>query len=245
VQLRADAESIHAWFSTTRWSVVLFAGSDQEEAARRALGILCETYRAPILSFARRSLPCAADAEDVTQSFFAHLIGTEAFVRFERRKGVRFRSYLLTCFKNFLTSQRQKQLAQKRGGGQQVVSLDDSENGLGSAPTDPNSPELLYEKEWASALLACVLFKLEDEYRSRERGPVYEALREHLVHTRSASAYPVIAARLQMTPESVRKEVSRMRQRYREIFCEEIAHTVSHPSEVQEEVRYLMRMLSS
>lgn len=232
-------------FTTTHWNVVLVAGSGSPASAE-ALNQLCTTYREPILAYALGLGLGHADAEDVTQGFFIHFLQHDVAGRIERRTGVKFRSVLLRCFKNYLGDQRDRERAAKRGGGQEKISLDESAAGTAALPqlADGQTAECIYERKWASALLCRVLDRLESDYRARDRTAVFERLHALLLEKRGAAPYQELGRVLDMSEDAVKKEVSRMRQRYRELFREEIAHTVSRPEDIEDETRHLFAVLS-
>jgi DNA-directed RNA polymerase specialized sigma24 family protein len=233
-------------FATTHWSVVLLAGQKQSAQSQEALARLCETYRSPILSFAQGLSFSHADAEDLTQGFFAHFLKNNLAGKAERRDGIKFRTFLLRCFKNFLADERDRATAKKRGGDQVMTSLHESA-GEGQAhwePVDEMTAEKIYERDWATTLLNHVLDRLEGEYASRGRKQVFARLHVFLLDRKAASSYAGAAAVLGMSEDAVKKEVSRMRQRYRELLREEIAHTVRHPGEIEEEMQHLFAVIS-
>jgi DNA-directed RNA polymerase specialized sigma24 family protein len=156
------------WFATTHWSVVLLAGQGESADAQEALAKLCATYRSPILAFAQRLGLSHADAEDLTQGFFAHFLEKNLAGKAQRREGVKFRTFLLRCFKNFLADQRDRATAKKRGGPQAADSLDQLTEAQPAhwEPSDERSAEKLYERNWATTLLNQVLNRLEGEYQS-------------------------------------------------------------------------------
>ena len=117
-----DAQTRAVAFTTTHWSVVLAAQSPTP-AAQAALEKLCRTYWQPIYAFARRQGIEPEEAKDLTQGFFALLLERRDFDRVRKEKG-RLRSYLLTSLKHFLTNERNRAMAIKRGEGQRLISLD-------------------------------------------------------------------------------------------------------------------------
>ena len=90
-------------FETTHWSVVLDAGGSTS-IAREALARLCEAYWYPLYAYARRRIGNKNDAQDVIQEFFLHILQRECLSVADPNRG-RFRSFLLTSLKNFLTDQ--------------------------------------------------------------------------------------------------------------------------------------------
>ena len=233
-------------FPSTHWSVVLRAGDDANPLSHDALSRLCETYRQPVLAYVRRLGINPADAEDFTQGFFVHFLRRGLAGRVEPRAGVKFRSFLLRCLKNFLADERDRANALKRGAGLATGSLNESP-GPGSIawePSDETDAALLYEREWATALLNQVFDRLEGEYLARGRRKVFETLQPLLLDRKGDRPYADLGAALGISDDAVKQEVSRMRARYRELFREEVAHTVTSPIEVDEEIQHLFAVLS-
>jgi RNA polymerase sigma factor (sigma-70 family) len=234
-------------FATTHWSVVLLAGQISSPQSEEALARLCEVYRSPILSFGLGLGFSHADAEDLTQGFLAHLLKNNLAGKAERREGIKFRTFLLRCFKNFLTDARVRATAKKRGGDQVMSSLDEapSEGQMQWEPANEMTAEKIYEREWATALLNQVLDRLEAEYASRGRKAVFAKLHLSLLDRKAATSYRETGELLGLSEDAVKKEVSRMRQRYRGLLREEIAHTVRYPVEIEEELQHLFAVISA
>jgi RNA polymerase sigma-70 factor (ECF subfamily) len=235
-----------AIFPTTHWSVVLSAQGSSNPATHEALARLCEIYRPAVLAFTRSLGLPPADAEDLTQDFFTHLLKKEVMSHFEPHDRVKFRSFLLRCLRHFLSNQRQRQQALKRGGGAKVDSLDAlSDTGQPSwEPATEANAATLYEREWATALLNQVLDRLEGEYAARGRHHLFNRLQDLLLDRKGDRPYAQLAEDLGMTEDAVKKEVSRMRQRYRELLHEEVASTVLDPTEMEEEIAHLFSVMS-
>ncbi len=232
-------------FVTTHWSIVLTAGSKDTGRAHDALAKLCQTYWYPLYAYVRQRGYPSHDAQDLTQEFFARLLEKNVLRAVTREKG-KFRSFLLTALNRFLTDEWRKARAQKRGGGQ-VVSLDarDAETRFNHEPADKVTPEKLFEQNWALALLHLVYDRLQQEYRENGKEALFEALKFCLTGDRSAVPYAELAGRLKLSENTVKVSVHRLRQRYRELLREEVAHTVAGQSEVEEELNCLFRALAS
>jgi len=235
------------YFATTHWSVVTMAMAGQQNppAARQALETLCRTYWYPLYAFVRRQGYGPEDAQDLTQAFFARFVGKD-FLSDVRRERGKFRSFLLASLKHFLANEWDRTRAQKRGGGRVFVHLDDAtaEERYRLEPRDDMSPEKIYERRWALTLLDRVLSRLRDELVEAGKAEQYEALKPFLLAGQGAIPYAEVAARIPSTPEAVKVAVHRLRKRYRELLRAEIAQTVSSPGEVEEEIRYLLRVLT-
>src|SRR6266581_5304724 len=149
---------------TTHWSVVQAAGRNSSTSSSRALEELCRNYWYPLYAYVRRQSNSPEDAQDLTQEFFSRFLEKGSFKLADRERG-RFRTFLLTSLKHFLVNEWVKKRAAKRGGGGQVFSLDeqDAETRYTFEPADHLTPEKLYDKHWASALLERVAARLRDE----------------------------------------------------------------------------------
>jgi RNA polymerase sigma factor (sigma-70 family) len=232
-------------FAVTRWSVVLAAGSSDSTHARDALETLCRAYWHPIYAFIRRQGHSPHDAQDLTQEFFARLLQKNYLGGVDRAKG-RFRSFLLVCLKHFLANEWDKAGAQKRGAHPVLIStnVQSAESAYGQEPAESATADKIFERRWALTLLEQVLARLRAEYTRDGKARTFEELRSTLTGERRAVPYAEIAPRLKISEGAVKVAVHRLRQRYRELLREEIAHTVSGPEQVEEEIRALFAALS-
>jgi RNA polymerase sigma factor (sigma-70 family) len=233
-----------ATFVTTHWSVVLAAGNAGSSDAAQALEKLCETYWYPLYAYLRHRRHSPEDAQDLTQEFFARLLASHALGAVHPAKG-RFRSFLLASLNHFLANEWDKARAQKRGGGRPVISLEAAETRYRAEPSDDLSPERIFERHWALTLLAQVAARLREDYHAAGKGEVFEALQGYLAGEKGPAPYRETAGRLGLSVDALKKAVQRLRRRYGELLREEIAHTVSGPAEVDEEIRYLRTVLSA
>lgn len=231
-------------FVTTHWSVVLAAGRSDTTRSRDALAKLCQAYWHPLYAYVRRRGHSPEDAEDLTQGFFAHLLEHKAVATVSSDKG-RFRSFLLASLNHFLSDEWDKARAQKRGAGK-VISLDTqcAETWLRQQPSETLTPERAFELRWAITLLEQVYRRLESEYRQQGKAELFDTLRTTLAGPGSSAPYAELGQKLGLNENAVKVAVHRLRQRYRALLREIIADTVSTPKEVEEELRYLMRVLA-
>jgi RNA polymerase sigma factor (sigma-70 family) len=229
-------------FATTHWSVVLSAKEPDTIRSGAALEALCQTYWQPLYAYVRRRGYAPADAEDLTQAFFAWLLERNWLGKADQQRG-RFRSFLLTSISNFLANEWDKSRAQKRGGGN-VVSLQNSEAESGWEPMDNFSPEQNFEWRWALTLLEQVMDRLAAEFEEDGKAELFETLKPCLLGERTAQPYATLASKLAMTEGSVKVAVHRLRQRYRQLLRDEIANTVVQPEEIEEEMRHLFAVLA-
>ena len=232
-------------FVTTHWSVVVSAGQSDSTRAQTALAKLCETYWYPLYAYVRRRGYSPEDAQDLTQEFFARLLARNWVGDADPLKG-RFRTFLLTAMNHFLADEWDRLKAQKRGGGQRVLPLEvqTAESRFQSEPPDPLTPEKIYERRWAQTLLETVFEQLRQAYEAEGKAALFAELKGSLTQARAAVPYPELTGRLKLSEGALRVAVHRLRQRYRELLRAEIAHTVTEPGEVEEELRYLFRVLA-
>src|SRR5438876_522972 len=230
-------------FTTTHWSVVLEAQGDSP-AAQEALEKLCRTYWRPIYGFLRRQGVGQEEAEDLTQGFFALLLERRDLSAVRKEKG-RLRSYLLTSLKHFLTNERQRAMAVKRGEGWRLIPLDEvrERERTGFEPADTSTVDQIYERRWALALLEQVLRRLGEEYRSAGNVVLFERLEALLMDEPDRPSQGQIADELGMTENAVKQAFRRLRQRYQQLLREEIAHTVMLPGDIEDELRHLIAVL--
>ncbi len=232
-------------FATTRWSVVIAAGSPSSPKSAAALSHLCQAYWYPLYAFVRRQGHSAHDAQDLTQEFFARLLEKNYLAAVSREKG-RFRSFLLASLKHFLANEWDKARALKRGGGQEIIHLDahDAETRYHLEPKEVQSADKIYERRWAMTLLDRVLERLREEQVAAGKAEQFELMKTCLMGERAAQPYAELAGQLKMTEGNVKVIVHRLRQRYRELLRSEIAETVASPADVDEELRQLFAALS-
>jgi RNA polymerase sigma factor (sigma-70 family) len=232
-------------FATTHWSVVLAAGDIQSPEATAALERLCRTYWFPLYAYIRRRGHEPADAQDLTQSFFARLLQKNYPAQADRAKG-KFRSFLLFTLNHFLSDEADKARTQKRGGGQSPISLDaeQAEERYRREPVDDVTPDKVFERRWALALLQQAAARLDSEHSAGDRFRVYSVLRQFLPGEQTSLSYAEAAARLDLPESAVKSQIWRLRRRYRDLVREEIAHTVATVSEVDDELRYLLNLVS-
>jgi DNA-directed RNA polymerase specialized sigma24 family protein len=231
-------------FATTHWSIVLAAARGSRPDARAALATLCETYWYPLYAYVRRLGHKADEAQDLTQGFFAALLEKRYVKAADRERG-RFRSFLLTALKRFLSKERDRAHARKRGGDAPPISLD-LEAGDGRYALEPShdvTPEAIYERRWALTILDRVIMGLRQNYAGAGKAGLFDRLKEFLTGEPDASPYERVARELGMSEGAVKVAVHRLRRRYRDLLRAEIARTVADPEEVDDELKYLLAVL--
>ncbi len=230
-------------FIPTQWSLVrLAAGSSQDSA--RALEKLCRAYLPPVFAFIRREGNAHQECEDLTQEFFKRLLAAESFAAATPTKG-RFRSWLIGALKNFLHSEWRKSARQKRGSGQTILSLDAMEPARreACAPRDEETPESAYDRRWAETLMTLVMNRLKREYELAGMRERYESMRGYLLPTGPMPSYGATASQLGLTEAATKSAIYKMRQRFGTLLRHEVGQTVTDASEVEDELRALLRAL--
>lgn len=233
-------------FATTQWSIVASAGEPSSEASKLALQQLCQTYWMPLYGFARRKTQTAHEAQDLTQSFFVELLEKNYVGTAIPERG-KFRSFLLTAFKNFMSKAWEKGRAQKRGGGQGHLSLDfqTADSQFEIHPDSGLTPEQYFDQQWVFALLAKILDRLAQEFQQAGHRDRFDQLKHFVIGDHSGLTYAVPADALGISVDAAKKAVSRMRARYRAILREQIAQTVATPDEIDAEISNLFAVLQT
>lgn len=230
-----------ARFQTTQWSVILRAGQGAEEALVR----MCRNYWMPLYAYTRRRGHATHEAEDLTQSFFAHLLENHSIATVAPAKG-RFRSFLLVSLKHFLDNTWHKERALKRGGGRVFVSWEDLPPGAREAaePSEQIAPEKIFDREWALTVIERAMRQLQKECEAARKGALFERLKGSLTGDSGERSYQQIAAELRMSEGSVKVSAHRLRRRFGELLREQVGRTVADPSQVDDEIRELFAALA-
>lgn len=237
--------SRQTFFATTHWTLVRDAARGGDSTALRALEELFGTYWQPLYRYARRRGKSREDAEDLVQGFLARLLETHALGTTDPAKG-RFRTFLLASFNHWLINDWKHGIRQRRGGGERMLSFDwkDAETGLVLEVADDRSPDRLYDREWALALLGKVLADLETDCRAEGNAAQFAILKPCLTADSAGIPYSGLAASLGTTEGAARVAVHRLRKRYRHLLTTEIARTLATPDAVEEEMRSLLAALA-
>jgi RNA polymerase sigma-70 factor (ECF subfamily) len=239
-------------FATTRWSLVLAAAKSQsaEEKARNALEQLCRIYWRPVFVFVCRRGYSMENAQDLTQDFFVKILESNWLQHADVNRG-RFRSLLLTSLQNFLVKASEKTRARKRGGDVEFVSWDDwmaeapSQLSISAQALDSLPAERLFDHRWATTVVEQALRRLREECEGKDRLRLFYALSRHLTDERDEVSYAKLSASLGVAETAVKKQLHIMRQRYRSLLRDEVAHTVENPADIQDEIRYLCAALAA
>ena len=227
-------------FATTHWTVVLAAGKRHTPQSDAALEELCRTYWFPLYAYVRRRGYSKEDAEDLVQAFFARFLEKNYLAGLSAERG-RFRAFLLAALKHFLANEWDKSQAQKRGGGAAHLSLDwqTADTKFQVAATNEPSPDKAFDREWALALLAKVIERLQQECAADGKAKLFEQLKIFLTAGKGALSHTDAAKKLGMDETAVRVAVHRLRKRYRQLLRDEISQTLADESQVDEEMRAL------
>lgn len=231
-------------FLTTRWSLVLAAGDRGTANSQSALSTLCELYWYPVYVFIRRSGHTSDRSADLTQAFFARLLERHYLKQARPDRG-RFRSFLLASVRHFLSNEHDWTHARKRGGG--VVHLplefESGERRYQLEPADDLTPERVYERRWADGVLEIAMKRLSERHLPSERRNLFLHLQPY-VAGESPAAPAALAAELGMSEGALRVALHRLRRQYATMVRTTIAETVATQEEVDEELRYLMEVVS-
>lgn len=239
-------------FKTTCWSVVLSCAkaSGSSDVAKEALTELCRAYWRPVYALISRQGHSAADAQDLTQDFFVTLLKGNLLALADPSRG-RFRSLLCAAVENFLRDKHHGALSQKRGGSLEFVSWDEW---LAEAPSQlavcgqelqNSSPERIFDVRWAATVAETALRRLGEECERRGRLRMFTALSQFLSAERVEVSYTILSASLGVSEATVKRALHKLRVRYRTILREEVARTVTDPTEIDDEIRYLCAALAS
>jgi RNA polymerase sigma factor (sigma-70 family) len=237
-------------FPSTHWSVVLAAGRSEAEPeiAGAALAELCQIYWAPLYSFVRSRGYTVHDGQDLTQSFFAHLLEHKVYARADRQKGS-FRSFLLASVKNFLADAADRERTLKRGGAQNFLPLHEEQveeaESLFKAHSGTSNEDRLFDRSWAEALISAGLERLSADYKREGKEQLFKELRVFVASGADPPpTYAELADRLGITESTLRSHVTRLRARYREGLRVEVRRTVDTETQVDEELRELLHVLT-
>ena len=236
-----------AAFATTHWSVVLLAAQNESpEAAQAALTTICQAYWPPLYTFLRRRGNPPANAQDLVQAFFANLLEQNSLSRVQRDKG-RLRTFLLSALQHFLANEHDRTQTQKRGGGQQIISLEEHfEEAEASLLMCEDDQTTSYDRNWAATLLDRAWEQLHAAMKAEGKEHFLEEVKPLIWGGAEVPpSQEQLAAKLNLHPSTLRTSLQRLRQRFRDTLRAEVARTVSTATEIDEELRYICRVLTS
>jgi DNA-directed RNA polymerase specialized sigma24 family protein len=231
-------------FPRTRWSVVLTAAGESSPESEAALEALCRAYWYPLYAYARRCGKSPHDAEDLTQEFFRLLLEKGWLRDADREKG-RLRTFLVTAMKRFMAKEWRRESAQKRGGAHAHEPLDTTFAESRYAADGAGLPsDAIFDRHWALTLLDITVNRLKGEFAAAGKEEEFDALKDCLAAARGSMDYGAVAARLSTTEGAARVAAHRLRKRFREIYREEIAQTLSEEEDLDAEARHLAEVLA-
>jgi RNA polymerase sigma factor (sigma-70 family) len=244
---RKDGTVEQARFRSTNWSVVLTAAQDHTPAGQAALAELYRIYWYPLYSHVRRRGCSPEDSQDVTQSFFLHLLEHRGLTQVDPRKG-RFRSFLLASLQNFLSTAQRRENTIKRGGLCAFISLDAGavESRYRLEPVDDLAltAEQIFDARWALTLLDEAMKSAQAEYAGRGKGKTFEILKGFLPGASAGlTSYEEAAAALGISEAAVTTLIHRLRKQYSIALRREVARTVSEPAAIEDEIHLLFEAL--
>lgn len=225
--------------------MVLAAGEVDSSRSREALAALCETYWYPLYAFIRRQGCTAEEAGDLAQGYFLQLL-EKGFLRTVRPEAGRFRSFLLASLKHFLSNERDRERALKRGGGKAPIrlELDTAEGRYRMDPADSAlTPDRLFERQWAMTVLERSMSRLREESIRSGETVRFDLLKPYLTGEEPAVPYRQMAAELGLRESGVKAAVHRMRKQFGRVLREVIAQTVANPADIDDEIRYMLSSL--
>jgi RNA polymerase sigma-70 factor (ECF subfamily) len=212
--------------------MVVSAGGETSLEHRDSLARLCQSYWRPVHAYVASQGYSPEDAQDLTQEFFARFIEKNYSSQADQERG-RFRSFLLAAVKHFLGMENRRNQAQKRGGGITPTTLD-FEPQASATPT----PAQIYERRWAMTVIEHAMTGLKNMKH-------FEHLKGCLTAPDDKVSYAVIAGQLGITESAVKVSVHRMRRRFGHLLRAEIAQTVESENQVEDELRYLLTVISA
>ena len=231
-------------FLSTHWSMVLAAGTRALPESEKALAALCQAYWPAVYAFVRRQIADVHEAQDMTQAFFAQLLEKNLLEVAQPARG-RFRSFLLTSVRNFLCNEWDKQKARKRGGGRKLLALDfrQEDTKFNREPADALTPDRLYERQWALALLDQVMARLRAEYVKARKENLFDRLKGTMSGVDTDTSLAEIAEQLGISANAAKVAAHRLRKRYRELLRAEVGQTLAEAEEIDDEIRQLFAAL--
>ena len=232
-------------FPRTRWSLVLAATRRNLSESKEAMEAICRAYWHPLYAYARRRGHSPHDAQDLTQAFFLRFLEKRWLDAADPERG-RLRTYLVVAMRNFMAKEWRRASAQRRGGGLSHVPLDTefAESRYAAIPTAPLEAEDLFDRQWALTLLDLTLGRLRAEYAAAGRKDDFDVLKACLMAARGATHYAALATELGVTEGAARVAAHRLRKRFRQVYREEIAQTLSEDTDVDAEMRHLAGVLA-
>jgi RNA polymerase sigma factor (sigma-70 family) len=225
-------------FPLTRWTLIRQVKDQDSPEYDAALDSLCRSYWQPVFVFARSEGLNVEEAQDVTQAFLAHMIRQDFFGRFERERG-RFRTFVLSCLRNFISAEWRRSTRKKRGSGQIHLPLDELPDLEHPATT---TPDIAFERSFAQSIFNQVLMKLQAEMTEAGMAHRFDILKATLGREKGAD-YSELSAKLNLSAGALRTMISRFRARYRALFRAEVSSLVADPRDINDEMNQIIAAL--
>lgn len=246
VETQHDANGESLPFPVTPWSRVLLLNHVDPDRSRDALADLCRAYWQPLYIYLLRRGHNEHDAKDFTQGFFECVISGDSLLNLSRDKG-KFRAFLLACLNHFVSNERQKDRAKKRGGERAILSLEELPGwqDLSTSCSGSATAEMLYDRAWALALVNNTLARLGSEFQRVGKAAQFDMLRTFLPGASPAGTYEEAAASLGMTRGAFDVALHRFKQRFGKLLRDAVSQTVADETQVDEELQYLLSVWAS
>ncbi len=233
-------------FPTTSWSQIISLKDLEEPSTEQALNDLCRVYWHPLNAFVQRSGYSPHDADDLTQEFLARFVDKEYYQRADQSRG-KFRSFLLHSLKNFLSTKRSSRNSIKRGGQVEHLSLDDPDHKPHEsemADSAPETPEEVYQREWAFTVLSQSLSRLKKEYGEGQNAALFSEMKDYLWGKTGDAPLREKALSLNISENALRTSTHRMRRRFGTILRDVVSETLSDDESIDDEIRVLMKSIA-
>jgi len=238
----SDSHSGGRWFEPTQWTVILKAREEGAAGAAEALEKFAHSYWQPTYRYIRRDGYNRQDAQDLTQGFYQHFLEKQLLHRVSKPAG-KFRTYLLTCLNHFLSDERARAAALKRGGDRTFIALDalEAEERDAIEPADTLTPDQIYDRRWGQAIMTRAIERLRSDYAARGKTALFEQLKDLQPGEHGAQNCAQIGLALGMSEQAVKNARYAFQRNYARCLRQEVAQTVGEPGEVSEELDHLFR----
>ena len=227
-------------FQTTRWTLVLQASSADDEVRKQALSELVNQNWYPLYSFLRHSGKSSEQAEDLLQGFFVRVIEKNVLAGIRPHQRSRFRSYLLACLKNFVSNEIKYERAAIRQGSQRILSIDfeQADEKFQLEAVDSTTPQQAYDRAWAVEQIQVALLEVHDHWNESGKGDQFELLKGCLIEGEHFSRDDIAAA-LNITKETLKVRIHRLRGEFRNALYRVVAQTLDDTELLEDEINQL------
>jgi DNA-directed RNA polymerase specialized sigma24 family protein len=232
-------------FPTTRWTLVARATSADFSTRQAALAELLSQSWYPLYAFLRRSGQADHEIEDLIQGFYLRILESDLLTNVEQHRQGRFRNFLVTCLKNYVANEWQRDRAIKRGGQAKKLSLDLklANERYQFEPSHAMTPQRAFERAWAIDMLDRSLKEVARRWHETGKGRKFDLLKVYLTRSDDVPRADV-AAELGMTPAALKVAVHRLRAEFRSTLCQQVAETLERDDLLEDEINQLFSALS-